>query len=416
MPQGRKHCNSWGKYRRVKIREISVRSVEDAKKVMQKIGVDKIGINVMSPKTLQKFIYMKDMTLTQCHIIKQVALSNNTDAAVHKQVVTGRVEKSDILLFGTVKQLGYIAKSLSNQQFKLKEVANKINRIIDARKNRIWKFRGKEIDLTKKTAIMGILNVTPDSFSDGGKWTNIDNALKHCENMISQGADIVDVGGESTKPGARKVELAEELDRVIPVIEKIKQNFDIPVSIDTYKSKVAEEAAKAGVEIVNDISGLNFDDKMPDVIAKNKMGCCIMHILGTPENMQKNPHYEDVIDEINDYFGAAVKKAMEKGINSNAIVIDPGIGFGKRVIDNLTILNRLNEFNIHGLPVLIGLSRKSFIEKILNSEVDERLFSTIGAQVVAFMRGADIVRVHDVKAAFDSLRIAEAITKEVDGQ
>ena len=398
----------------MKIREISVRSVEDAEKLMRKIGVDEIGVRVMSPKTSHKYVYMKDMTLTQCHIIKQVALANNTDAAVHKQVVTGRIEKSDILLFGTVKQLGYIAKSLSHQQFKLKEVANEIERIIKVRKNRIWKFRGRKIDLTKKTAIMGILNVTPDSFSDGGKWTNIDNALRHCETMVNEGADIIDVGGESTRPGARKVGLAEELGRVIPVIEKIKQNFDIPVSIDTYKSKVAEEAAKAGAEIVNDISGLNFDSNMPDIIARNKMGCCIMHILGTPENMQKNPYYEDVIDEINDYFNVSMMKAKEKGVDTDAIVIDPGIGFGKRVIDNLMILNRLNEFDIHGVPVLVGLSRKSFIGKVLNSEVNERLFSTVGAQIVAYMRGADILRVHDVKAAYDSIRIAEAITNEAD--
>ncbi len=398
----------------MKIREIFIRSTSEAENIMQKIGVDEIGIKVMSPKTSYKYIYLKDMTLTQCHIIKQVALSNDTDAAVHKQVITGKVEKSDILLFGTLKQLNRIADSLSHQQFKLKEVAAEIKKIVENKKNRLWKFRGKELDLSEKKAIMGILNVTPDSFSDGGKFNKIDDALTRCETMIKEGADIIDVGGESTRPGAGKVNLDEELERVIPVIEKIKQNFDLPVSIDTYKSKVAIEAANAGVEIVNDISGLNFDDNMADVIAENKLGCCIMHILGTPEDMQKNPYYDDVIDEINDYFMGAIEKGLKAGIETESMVIDPGIGFGKRVIDNVTILNRLGEFNIHGLPVLIGLSRKSFMGKILGLDVDDRLYSTLGAQIVAFMRGADIIRVHDVKAAYDSLRIAEAIVNEVN--
>ena len=398
----------------MKIREIFIRSTSEAENIMQKIGVDEIGIRVMSPKTSYKYIYLKDMTLTQCHIIKQVALSNDTDAAVHKQVITGKVEKSDILLFGTLKQLNRIADSLSHQQFKLKEVAAEIKKIVENKKNRLWKFRGKELDLSEKKAIMGILNVTPDSFSDGGKFNKIDDALTRCETMIKEGADIIDVGGESTRPGAGKVNLDEELERVIPVIEKIKQNFDLPVSIDTYKSKVAIEAANAGVEIVNDISGLNFDDNMADVIAENKLGCCIMHILGTPEDMQKNPYYDDVIDEINDYFKGAIEKGLKAGIETESMVIDPGIGFGKRVIDNVTILNRLGEFNIHGLPVLIGLSRKSFMGKILGLDVDDRLYSTLGAQIVAFMRGADIIRVHDVKAAYDSLRIAEAIVNEVN--
>ncbi len=398
----------------MKIREIFIRSTSEAENIMQKIGVDEIGIRVMSPKTSYKYIYLKDMTLTQCHIIKQVALSNDTDAAVHKQVITGKVEKSDILLFGTLKQLNRIADSLSHQQFKLKEVAAEIKKIVENKKNRLWKFRGKELDLSEKKAIMGILNVTPDSFSDGGKFNKIDDALTRCETMIKEGADIIDVGGESTRPGAGKVNLDEELERVIPVIEKIKQNFDLPVSIDTYKSMVAIEAANAGVEIVNDISGLNFDDNMADVIAENKLGCCIMHILGTPEDMQKNPYYDDVIDEINDYFKGAIEKGLKAGIETESMVIDPGIGFGKRVIDNVTILNRLGEFNIHGLPVLIGLSRKSFMGKILGLDVDDRLYSTLGAQIVAFMRGADIIRVHDVKAAYDSLRIAEAIVNEVN--
>lgn len=266
--------------------------------------------------------------------------------------------------------------------------------------------------LLQRTLVMGVLNVTPDSFYDGGRYTRVEAAVAHALQMAEEGADILDIGGESTRPGSQPVSEEEELRRVMPVIEAIRQRVDIPLSIDTTKSRVAQMALQAGVCLVNDISGLGFDPRMAEVVAQHGALCCIMHIQGTPQTMQINPHYDDVIREICDYFEERIALAQQAGIPRERIWIDPGIGFGKTLTHNLQILRQLREFTRFGLPVLVGTSRKSFIGKILGDlPPEERLEGTAATVAIAILHGASVVRVHDVKPMVRVARVADAVAR-----
>ncbi len=256
---------------------------------------------------------------------------------------------------------------------------------------------------------MGVLNVTPDSFSDEGRFFKFDDAVRQGMKMAEEGADLIDIGGESTRPGSNPVSLEEELSRVIPVIESLSQQIDIPISIDTYKAEVAKEALDAGARMINDISALRFDPELKKIAAKYDVPVVLMHIQGTPKNMQQNPWYEDVIGEIIGYLKESIQIAVEAGIEREKIIIDPGIGFGKRLEDNLNILKNLKKFSILNCPILIGCSRKSFIGKILNLPAEERLEGSLAALAVAVMNGANLVRVHDVKESKRVVSIVDAI-------
>ena len=247
------------------------------------------------------------------------------------------------------------------------------------------------------TLIMGILNVTPDSFSDGGMYYDATQAIEFALQMAEEGADIIDVGGESTRPGAKTVELQKECDRILPVIEGIRTKSDILISIDTYKSEVARQSIATGAGMVNDISGMTFDPNMVDVIKDSGLPVVIMHIKGTPKNMQKNPYYEDLMQELTEYFEERKKFARAKGILDQQIILDPGIGFGKRLQDNFQLLRELKKIVDMGFPVLIGPSKKSFIGLTLDLPVDQRLEGTAAAVTTGILKGARIVRVHDVK-------------------
>ena len=247
------------------------------------------------------------------------------------------------------------------------------------------------------TLIMGILNVTPDSFSDGGMYYDATQAIEFALQMAEEGADIIDVGGESTRPGAKTVELQKECDRILPVIEGIRTKSDILISIDTYKSEVARQSIATGAGMVNDISGMTFDPNMVDVIKDSGLPVVIMHIKGTPKNMQKNPYYEDLMRELTEYFEERKKFARAKGILDQQIILDPGIGFGKRLQDNFQLLRELKRIVDIGFPVLIGPSKKSFIGLTLDLPVDQRLEGTAAAVTTGILKGARIVRVHDVK-------------------
>lgn len=247
------------------------------------------------------------------------------------------------------------------------------------------------------TLIMGILNVTPDSFSDGGMYYNATQAIEFALQMEEEGADIIDVGGESTRPGAKTVELQKECDRILPVIEGIRTKSDILISIDTYKSEVARKSIATGAGMVNDISGMTFDPNMVDVIKDSGLPVVIMHIKGTPKNMQKKPYYEDLMQELTEYFEERKKFARAKGILDQQIILDPGIGFGKRLQDNFQLLRELKKIVDMGFPVLIGPSKKSFIGLTLDLPIDQRLEGTAAAVTTGILKGARIVRVHDVK-------------------
>jgi dihydropteroate synthase len=274
------------------------------------------------------------------------------------------------------------------------------------------RLAGIELDVSARTQIMGVLNVTPDSFSDGGRYLDPALAIAQAGKMIEDGADIIDVGGESTRPGSELVPLDVELERVVPVLKGIAaMNSGVAVSIDTWKSEVAEKALDLGAHAINDISGLQFDSKLADLSARYGAGLMISHIKGTPKNMQSAPTYGDVVAEIKEFLRDAAARAAAAGVDAGSIVLDPGIGFGKKPEHNLAILKRLGEIVDLGYPVLIGPSRKSFIGTILDAPVDDRLEGTLAAAAIGAANGAAIVRVHDVKETRRALALADAIIR-----
>lgn len=276
-----------------------------------------------------------------------------------------------------------------------------------------WMIPGASLTRRKIPLLMGILNVTPDSFSDGGRFAAIDAAVEHGRLLVDQGADILDIGGESTRPGAAPVDASEELRRTIPVIRQLAPSIDVPISIDTTKADVAEQAVAAGARIVNDVSGLTFDSRMVDVCRETQTGICMMHIVGTPQTMQNDPHYDDVVTEVIDFLRRSMDRCDAAGIAPETICVDPGIGFGKTADHNLSLMMALDRFHIAlKRPVLVGHSRKRFLSKLLGRDVEERLAGTLGVSIGLAQRGADILRVHDVSAVRDALLAWCAVAPE----
>ena len=401
--------------------ECRVLSLKERDKLFNEIKIQvnptNIGAKKVSEKGTWLNILVRDLKPVAANILKQEMLSLGADCIVPKDALDLKIDKCNVILTGNLKHFRLLGPKLKLQPFGLKTLSKEISQTIrNFFKNEFFLISKKrEIKLEKdKTYIMGILNVTPDSFSDGGKFYSTDNALKRVEEMINEGADFIDVGGESTRPGSERVSLDEELKRVIPVIEEISKRFpEIPVSIDTYKSKVAKEAINSGAWIVNDISGLNFDEKMKDVIIEEKVPVIIMHIKGTPENMQKNPQYNNLINEIFSYLKKSIDLIESNNGDTENIVIDPGIGFGKTFNHNCEIINRLEEFKSFGLPILIGASRKSFIGAILNQPTPERrVIGSLSIAAISSIKGAKILRVHDVKETYEVLKVADAVRKE----
>jgi len=267
------------------------------------------------------------------------------------------------------------------------------------------------LKLSEKTQVMGIINITPDSFSDGGAYFDRSQALRRIEEIDREGADIIDIGGESTRPGALEVSREEELDRVIPIVEKASRQFDKPISIDTRKAEVAEEALKAGATIVNDISGLRHDPRMGKVVAHYEAAVIIMHMRGEPRTMQNDPRYDDLMGEILEELAQSAAAALESGIGREKIIIDPGIGFGKTARHTMEILKRLGELKSIGYPIAIGTSRKSFIGTITGRDVHDRLWGSVASAVIAVLHGANIIRAHDVRQTVDAVKVADAIIR-----
>jgi len=254
--------------------------------------------------------------------------------------------------------------------------------------------------------VMGILNVTPDSFSDGGAHLSVDQALSRTLEMVKQGADIIDIGGESTRPGAAPVSVSEELHRVIPVIEKIKRHSGVPISVDTSSPEVISEAASMGIAMINDVRALAREGAM-ELVAAHDVHACLMHMQGEPDSMQDDPRYADVVDDINCFFEKTVQRCCLAGISRNRLIVDPGFGFGKTYQHNLCLINRLSEFKVHGLPVMVGLSRKSTLSRI----ADNVIAGSVGGNIMAFLSGAKILRVHDVEQTISALRVVTEILK-----
>lgn len=274
-----------------------------------------------------------------------------------------------------------------------------------------WHCGQYRLNLKERTHIMGVLNITPDSFYKESRISSTDAALKRAGQMIEDGADILDIGGESSRPGSDTVSAEEELSRILPIVRAVINNFNIPVAVDTYKSSVARAVLDEGVSVINDISGLRFDTKMAETIASSKAGCVIMHIKGKPKTMQENPTYKFLMKEITSYLDKSINLAVSSGISEDQIVIDPGIGFGKRYSHNISILKELKQLIILKKPILLGLSRKSFIGHILNLPAEERLEGTLAASIIGIINGAQILRTHDVKETRRATAVADAILK-----
>jgi len=400
----------------MRISPLQISSQEQAQKIMASLGVASEGAKIMSPKVLRAAFKVEGINSWEANIIKQHLLSLGTDAAIHRQALLKKT-KTSVLVFGSVSQLQKLCQKLKNQPFSLKKVSQDISVYLNNILKEEFKLcaRNKVLKI-KKPLICGIVNITPDSFSKDGlllaaKGKSIaDLVLAKVEGLVKEGADMIDVGGESSRPFAKKVSEKEEIKRVVAAIKAIRKRFKkLLISVDTYKYSVAKEAVNEGVDIINDISALRAAPQISSLIKRYKLGCVLMHMKGTPATMQINPKYKDLMGEISDFFKERIKFCNDAGIDNKQILLDPGIGFGKRVEDNLTIINELYKFKIFGLPIFLGLSRKSFIGKVLDLEVEERLVGTIAASVVSLLRGANILRVHDAGQTKQAVRLVSQI-------
>jgi dihydropteroate synthase len=313
---------------------------------------------------------------------------------------------------GNLAQFAGLSRKLDKQPFGLNSISKDITKAIKnyGSNNFTLTLKSQNLRLGKRTLIMGVVNPTPDSFSGDGI-TSVSEAVNYAQKLADNGADIIDVGGESSRPGAKPVPLKEELKRTIPLIKALAKKISTPISIDTTKPEVARQALDNGAAMINDISGLR-DPRMTKVAAKYKAAVVLMHMSGNPRTMQNGPSYTSLMDEILQYLQKAIDRALDAGIEKEKIIIDPGIGFGKTVRDNLTILNNLKEFKILGRPILIGTSRKSFIGKIINAGPTERIFGTVSSCVLAANNGAHIIRTHDVREVSQALKILDAANKQ----
>jgi len=389
---------------------------DDAKILMDRLGTHPKGLEIMAPKTIHLNIYLENIPNVHANILKQEMLSIGGDACVRKDTIYGgSKEHTDVILMGNLKQFRLLAKKLEIQPLGLKdiglEILDSIRNFKNENKNAVTELGKMKFEWGSRTYIMGILNLTPDSFSGDGI-TDLNKAVERAKKMVEEGADIIDIGGESSRPGAQPVPPNEEKKRVIPVIEKIAQELEgkTLISIDTYKYEVAKEAVKKGAHIINDITGLS-DPNMLSLALENNIPAVVMHMQGNPRTMQLSPSYSDVVKEIYDFLSQRVDIATKKGMKKEKIWLDPGIGFGKNLEHNLTIIRRLKEFKSLGCPILIGTSRKSFIGMTTGSAVSERLEGSIASISVAIANGADIVRVHDVKETKRAVNVCDAIIR-----
>lgn len=365
----------------------------------------------MASKMLACSVHLESVACRQANILKQEMLALGGDAAVARGTVSCSIPYTDIILIGTIKQLHRLCDKLLPQPFGLPELAATLKTLLISmhKKPEIWRTSQRDLSLLRPL-IMGILNVTPDSFSDGNRYLKPEAAVDRALEMIDEGADIIDIGGETTKPGAPGISAEEEALRVVPVIREITKKISCAISVDTWKSEVARAAVDAGAEIINDISGFTFDPAMPDLAARSGAAVVLMHTRGTPACMQHDTQYDDLLLEVTQGLAQSVGIATQAGVARDRISIDPGIGFAKDAVGNMELLRRLKEFSGFGLPLLIGTSRKGFIGKTLGREVTDRLFGTAATVAIAVANGANIIRVHDVAAMRDAAHMAHAVS------
>jgi dihydropteroate synthase len=393
------------------VRSLEIRSIERAEAEMRRIGADPAGVRIMAPKAIHYNLKAEGLTPAQANVIKQEMLSAGGEAAVARGAASCSVDSSGAVISGTLRQFDILREKLRVQAFGLPEVAASIGEVLDNIRPGRPALRGRTMDLSpgERTLVMGILNVTPDSFSDGGLYLDWRSAVERGRRMAAEGADIVDVGGESTRPGAAPVPVEDELKRVVPVVEALSGE-GVAVSVDTRKAAVARAALDAGAEMVNDVSALG-DPGMARVCADSGAAVILMHMRGTPETMQRDLVYENVTEEVFAYLAGRLEYALASGMGRDSTVIDPGIGFGKSAEGNMELIANLAEFRALGRPVLLGPSRKSFIGSVLDAGADGRLEGTLAVVAAAILNGAHMVRVHDVAEARRAASMADALRR-----
>jgi len=389
------------------MRWVTIDNLQEARKALTQIGSDPGGVANMSGKGIGRAIKLEQVPLRVAHILKQEMLSVGGDAAVHRDVITNNVDATDIMLLGTNRQLEHLATKVLAQPFGLKKIGQALNQLLIAlepSKTRSLNCRGKELILGERTLVMGILNVTPDSFSDGGRFIGIGDAISQAERMVEDGVDILDIGGESTRPNYSGVSAEEEWKRLEPILKTLLERVTIPISIDTYKASVAAKALDTGAHMINDVWGLQRDPDMARVVGDYRVPVVVMH-------NQDGTAYHHLMGDIFAFLQKSIQLAETHGLSKDQIIVDPGIGFGKTTEQNLEVMARLAEFKTLGHPVLLGTSRKSMIGKTLNLEVNERLEGTLATSVLGVVSGVDIIRVHDVKANKRAMQMADAIVR-----
>ena len=396
------------------IRYLHLTSEKEALDALKGADVDPYGIQAMLPKMFHLNIVLDGLECRVANIIKQEMLSLGGDAAVARGTVACSVARTDVILMGTLKQMQRFAEKISAQPFGLSGISERIREILKNvfADSFVLRTSRREMNLGERTLIMGILNVTPDSFSDGGRFDSPEKAVEEGIRMAEEGADILDIGGESTRPGSDPVSPEEEMRRVIPVIRGLASRTDLPLSVDTMKAPVARKALDEGAEIVNDVSAMEFDGAMTKVVADAGAAIVLMHMRGVPKSMQAGDLvYHSLRGEVIAYLRRGIKQAGDMGIDPMQIMVDPGLGFGKTATDNMRLIRYLYEFRILGRPILVGASRKAFIGRIIGGPPAERDEGTAAVVTAAILNGGQIIRVHDVTMMKKVAAMADALLR-----
>jgi dihydropteroate synthase len=387
-----------------------VGSANDLKRHLSEIAVTDDEIEKISDMFLYCTVKLEGVDTRAANLMKTSIESLGGAIAMRKEAREFTVRETDVIISGSRHTLGVLATRLRGEPFGLDGIAAEISACISTGA-RIMSWGSRTLDFTRKTYVMGILNCTPDSFYPASRANTIKDALRAGREMIEAGVDIIDVGGESTRPGSDPVPLEEEVRRVLPVVQALRAESDVMVSVDTRRKDVAERALDAGADIINDISGLRHNEDLARLVARRKVPVVLMHMRGTPKTMQREAFYKNTISEILRELQPSIAAAMGAGIDPGMLIVDPGIGFGKRIQDNLRIIKELSSLKSLNFPILIGLSRKSFIGEILDKPVEKRLIGTITANTLAIINGANIIRVHDVSDAVEMVKIIESVRR-----
>ena len=393
------------------LRVVEICNRVEARHALKEIGSDPGGVAWMVPKAVHRLLRVENLSTRAALILKQEMLSKGGEAAINREAGDFSVDVTDVLLMGTLKQYDQLCHKLKMQPFGLARLAQSLKTVLDnleQQESRQLRCRDLSLTLGERTLIMGILNVTPDSFSDGGKFSSLEVAVAHAKEMVDEGADIIDIGGESTRPQTwdeQPLSAEEEIDRILPALERLLQEIDVPISIDTYKAETARAALKAGAHMINDIWGFLREPELAKVSAGFDVPVILMH------NQKETEYEKSLMGSVISSLRQSIKIAEDAGVRPEQIVIDPGIGFGKTTQQNLEVLHHMGELRSLGKPILLGTSRKSVVGNTLNLPVDQRLEGTAATVAWGIAKGADIVRVHDVKEMSRVVRMVDAIMR-----